>query len=156
MTIMDGVVVLVVGLWCLLTYFMISGLGIENAKLKQKYSQLQDRLCKLELWADFNVHARKNMVGDSIYSANSVVALEAGYVCKFTLHRSSHNDAGKYGVGLGDLLYIYEDNEWVQVCGVDKAVDYAHVITVVPLNTAYRICIRSKNKMLYNPVMRVN
>lgn len=91
---------------------------------------------------DYNIVAAAPSVGNA-----------PGAATTFTLMKSIHSVGGKYSnVVVGGSIFIYEDREWVIITAVDKATDYAHVVTVVPFSPAYTVNIRSGKKMMFSPV----
>ena len=93
----------------------------------------------------------------NIYAAAAAVGGAPGAATNFTILRSLHAGGGKYtNASVGGLLYIYEDSQWVRISAVDDTTDYAHIVTVIPLEGTYTVNIRAQKKMLFQPVRFVD
>lgn len=74
---------------------------------------------------------------------------QPGEKVTFTVGIDYHTKDGKESpLGEGNILYIYEDNEWVRVVSVDKSADFEHKVTVAPINEEYPIHIRAGKQIL--------
>lgn len=94
---------------------------------------------------DFNMYAQAAAVGGA-----------PGAATTFTIMRGLYAGSGKYSnINVGGSIYIYEDKQWCTVTAVDKTVDYAHVVTVVPWEATYTVNIRARKPMMFNPVLTV-
>lgn len=89
----------------------------------------------------------------NIVAQNSAQANTPGGPLTFTLLRSLHSLDGKYSnVAVGGNIYIYEQQRFAQVTGVDKTNDYAHQITIVPNDGTVVLKVDQGKKMMFNPV----
>lgn len=111
---------------------------------------------------DFNIYAENDATGitGTITGAsyNSVVnGSYTGPYAVFTIAVDTYADNGTLSnINVGDQIYIYNDSKMVQVIKKDTTVNYAHAITVVPLDSTYTIQIYGKQPMLPNHVQMVS
>lgn len=87
----------------------------------------------------------------NIWAAEDVIADGPGMAVTFTVHPGLHYGAGKYS-HVAKKGMIYNGDQLLYVCHVNKDVDYKHKVTVAPYKSEHRIHILKDKKMLYSPV----
>lgn len=110
------------------------------------------RLEATDLYIDYRCDKDYN-----IMAAGAVQGNTPGGAATFQLIRANHSADGKYSnASVGGQIYIYEDRRWVRVTAVTKTTNFAHTVTVQPLDGDYTVNIRAGKKMMFNPTRFVD
>jgi hypothetical protein len=102
---------------------------------------------------DFNIYAQNDAVGTSgtVTNATYGTVVNGSYTGPYAVFTVALNTYAANGtlsnVNVGDVIYIPNDAQMVQVIRVDKSVNFAHQVYVVPFNSSYTIQIYSKQAM---------
>lgn len=102
---------------------------------------------------DFNIYAENDATGTSgsVTGATwgpNVDQTYTGPYAQFQIALNTYANEGRNSnVNIGDLIYIPNDAEMVQVIKIDKTVDYAHQVYVAPLDPGYTINIYALQPM---------
>lgn len=90
---------------------------------------------------DYNVSAQTSAVGNG-----------PGLEKWVTLSRSYHSTNGKFSYpSKGMSIYIYEDGQKLYIKDVDRSIDYAHKMLLVPYRRGYTVNVRKQRPMLIMP-----
>jgi hypothetical protein len=117
-----------------------------NSAGKTNRLEATDLYIKYNCDFDYNIYAQAASVGSA-----------PGAATTFTILRALHAGNGKYtNASVGGEIYIYEDAQWARIMSIDATVDYAHTVTVLPLNKDYTVNIRAGKKILFQPVRFVD
>lgn len=110
-----------------------------------------------EIDASTYYHKYQCDVDMNIYAQASATGSGPGAAAVFQVLKANHTGQGQYSYpALGYSLYIYEDQQWVKVTGVNKDTPYAHQVTVVPYKKNYTVNIRKNRKIMVQPVQLVS